>query len=509
MSDKQPLYNSEDEQPVIDGLLDLTLKASVQQDEFNNGFKMSIGNSEVSLKTTSEVVKNPDGTISEETFVDDNALVRAETLRTFVETQNDMMSSVKYSVERIGGKAVPQFGGMGYQSGTVVTFVIDGCDATLGTKLLPLFEKAGIKPTVAVNPEFIVQGFGVKGNGDTYNVLSVTDIQKLRDNGYDICDTITPDYQKSSNPDTLQNTLDDSQLWMMRNGLNSNVFLYPCAVDSRIKSAIKKMRQAAVRFDGTGINGIEADAYELSVASVNAEGITLVQEQMAEASSGNVLFIVKLDSSAEDADFAASLLIEQSKSLNLRCMNFQQAVNAKVRAFNIGDKEQFYVRKDGVTRAVLDDYSISRLCERLEFENLSEGFKNALADFVVSVFSKTPAKDVNLTIDGMMFEDGMKLKSGEYQLGFDIDPVNASLSNKVTVSILDGTTNKYASITSNNKLIIDKPTVANVSWTADSDAENGLIVDEQEQTIEGLKLHLQLVSLDRTVIKKTYSFDVL
>lgn len=397
MSDKQPLYNSEDEQPVIDGLLDLTLKASVQQDEFNNGFKMSIGNSEVSLKTTSEVVKNPDGTISEETFVDDNALVRAETLRTFVETQNDMMSSVKYSVERIGGKAVPQFGGMGYQSGTVVTFVIDGCDATLGTKLLPLFEKAGIKPTVAVNPEFVVQGFGVKGNGDKYNVLSVTDIQKLRDNGYDICDTITGEYRKSSDPKMLQNVLDDSQLWMMRNGLSSNVFVYPCAVDSRIKSAIRKMRQAAVRCDGTGINSIEADAYELSIASTKVDGITVVQEQLFEAADDNVLFIIKLDSSEMDVDYKASVLIEQTKNLNLTSMNLQQAVNAKVRAFNIGDKEQFYVRKDGITRAVLDDYSISRLSERLEFENLSEGFKNALTNFVVSVLSDTPVKDVNLT----------------------------------------------------------------------------------------------------------------
>ena len=306
----------------------------------------------------------------------------------------------------------------------------------------------GITPSLSIVPKFIDDNQGVNTDGTTYPVMSMSDIYRLMDKyGCDIVNhTYSNDiaqYNNSSDKySTITNDLKQAEDWFISRGIFTNCLSYPdnfYTEDNYVQNAVSKFENYAISDSETYYNHYATQPYNLSKILLSNTTVDDVISKilLATAKNSNVWIILSTHScftSSEDTGSASiygeltsstlSSFIERintemsNKGLALRYCTISEGLkiravesiggnlfihknptsNSKIVAVNIDNRgitaEHIGASTMGVgSLNIMESITLSSMATNtlassitpiLDFNSLSESFKNDMMNYIMS-----------------------------------------------------------------------------------------------------------------------------
>lgn len=391
------------EQPVDEqGNVDLSFDVTVEEDELNEGFSVTLGTEKKKLATTGEIKIKDDARIDiEDSFQEDNAIVLSKTLKQFAEVQNEALDVISDAVSSVSSKADIVREGYGVEQEACFTIIDTECRKGLKTYgILDLLEEKGYLPSLALTPEFIDRGYGIESDSNRYDMLSLEDILECKEKGYSFIngswsqDKAIYDNYRATEAD-LRADFNKVNQWFAENGMKSCAFHYPYDTNETVKQVLLYYENYAIG-DLASYCNYATPSYDISVVPLSIETFPAVNEAINKAVRDGGFVIFELKGFGQDKDKAQiqknmlNTLFDIDIDSRIKYESLPDILKHKG-IVSFGDESSFFIQRDGVIRATMDHKTEVDITRRLEFDNISADFKKALFDYYKSeITANTP-----------------------------------------------------------------------------------------------------------------------
>jgi peptidoglycan/xylan/chitin deacetylase (PgdA/CDA1 family) len=304
------------------------------------------------------IKRNLDGT--EKLIVEDNEATKQAPLTTIVDEikQNsqekirEIESELAQTNAQLSIVKRNELTKNGFSKRPIVTFIEDDADSDFLTTFKPIYDEYGIKVTIGVICKTIVDGDSTK--------MTLSQLKDLKKDGFDI---VSHSYRHSrehyadgsiKTDELILNDMELSSNWIIENGFNPNVLVFPYGDFSTDKNRYVELSRRfypyACSAIGNGLNASPVDSNFLSRLNMGAYTIDQIKTVIDRCHSEGswLIFLVHTYDKTNITEQKMRETLDYIKAKDIEILTFEKAVKLKGNAVSAGFYEDgIYIGNDG------------------------------------------------------------------------------------------------------------------------------------------------------------------